>query len=62
MTLLYDLTRYLSRIAGRLVTIVGPFKDRRGIYYKCGGKVFRSWATAVRFRDKHNGQVRKESR
>lgn len=56
-TLRQDLIAFAARIAGRLIHIDGPYRDRRGICYRCGTRWFRNYEAALRYRDRHNAQI-----
>lgn len=62
MDLIADLERYARAIAGRLIRVDGPYKDRRGILYKCGGRKFRDYDAAIRHRDRHNHRIAADGR
>lgn len=62
MNLTGDLERYARAIAGRLIHVDGPRKDRRGVLYRCGDRQFRDYDAAVRHRERHNQRVAAEGR
>lgn len=61
MSLVTDLQRFARLISGRLIRVDGPFRNKRGIYYRCDGRLFRNFDAAVRHRDRHNQRVHREA-
>jgi phosphoglycolate phosphatase-like HAD superfamily hydrolase len=57
-----DLERFIRAIAGRLIDVDGPLKDRRGLFYRCGNRTFRKYDAAIRYRERHNRVIRAEGR
>jgi hypothetical protein len=62
VTLERDLQRFARSIAGRLINVDGPLKDRRGLFYRCGARMFRKYDAAVRYRECHNRLIRAEGK